>query len=524
MTKIKYFFYSKTYKSKSDKRKDLILRLKQKVFFFLLKNDFLKKKLDPVDRIQEYKEDREIHIAKNYYSRGLNKKSRPESYKQLKLPYISFLEVIEIDKFDHFKKNLISKFSSKHSGFGMDIRYKEELKEKLSKIKIDLDTSGYGKLISLNFKKLKPKHSDLIDLVNISYLKTNESYFVLLIEITTSKKFKKIESNIFESPDTDLSIRHFNSVKNILKHRFFMAHTTFSGSLARKNIDNLIFDLEFQIKHNILRHLKGYFFTSNLSFSIPRIEHYTIKNFKNLKENNSLYSFLQISSKVQFTSPDELVDIYIDEENNKVFIIKEEKHQLKENSKNDMSDYDRLESYFLMQSMSFPCIFESILNEEFSRLNHIKRKMYDFLENTNKWSFYKSFLLFKQNNCYLKLKKEITKLNLITNRYKNEFNKNSLNFLINHGYEINDFQYSDKNWRKSKELNLSDYYIKKFTSQINHLSKKKEDVNDIFRNIEELNNYRTNFILQIVSLIVGILAFIFAFEKVQDYIILIFNN
>ena len=524
MTKKKYFFYSKTYKTRSEKLNDFTLRLKQKVFLYLLKNNYFKEKLDPVDRFQEYKEDREIHIAKNFYSSGLHLKSQPNNYKKLKLPYISFIEVIEIDKFDDFKKSLISKFSSKHSGFGFDIRYKEELIEKLSKIKIQLDSSGFGKLISLNFKKLQPKNSDLIDFVHISYLKTNESYFILQIEITTSEKFKKIESKIFKSPETDLSIKYFNSTKNILKHRFFTGHTAFRGSLTRKNIDNLISDLEYQIQHNILKHLKGYFYNSKLNSKIPRIEHYTVKGFKELKEKNYFSTFLNLSSQFQFTSPDELVDIYFDQEDNKVFIIKEEKHQMKANTESDRSDYDRLESYFVVQSMTFPCVFESILNEEFSRLNHIKREMYDFLEESNKWRFYKSFLLFKQNSNYLKLKKEITKLNLITNRYKNEFNKKALQFLINHGYEINDYKYSDLNWRKSDESNLSDFFVKRFTTQINYLAKKKDDVNLIFRNMEELNSYRTNFILQIVSIIVGVLAFIFAFEKVQDFITLILNS
>jgi hypothetical protein len=68
------------------------------------------------------------------------------------------------------------------------------------------------------------------------------------------------------------------------------------------------------------------------------------------------------------------------------------------------------------------------------------------------------------------------------------------------------------------------YYIEKFKNDIKYLTKKKDDVNIVFKNIEELNSYRTNFILQIVSLIVGILAFIFAFEKVRDFILSLVNE
>lgn len=519
-----YFYYEKKHKTKSEKREEYAYKLKQKLYTFLLENRYFEKKLNAIDRHTKLRNDREIHISRNYYSDRIISKNQPKSYKKLKLPYISFFEVIEIDKFDNFKKNLISKFSSKHSRFGKEIRYKDELEKKLNKIKIDLDSSGFGNLINLNFKELKTNHSDYIDFLTISYIKTNESYFILHIEVKPSEKFNKVSSKIFKSSETSLSTRHFHSFKNIFKDRLFTGYTSFKGSLTRENIDNLISDLQFQIDYNILRHLNGYFTTSKLTHKIPKIEHYTIKKLKKHKENNSFYSFFSFSNIVQFTSKDGLVDVYTNNEDNLVTIIKEEEHGKKIRTGSDHTDYDWLESYYLIQSMAFPCVFDAILNEEFSKLNHIKRKMYDFLENTNKWRFYKYFLLFHQNNKYLKLKKEITKLNLITNRYKNEFNDRALNFLINHSSDVSQYEYSDKNRRQIDESNLLTYYIEKFKDRIKYLTKKKDDINTVFKNIEELNSYRTNFILQVVSLIIGILAFIFAFEKVRDYIMELLNK
>lgn len=513
-----YFYYNKKHKTRVEKREDYSYKIKQKLFNFLLGNKYLEKKLHVFDRHTKIQNEREIHISKNYYSDKIIFKNQPKNYKKLELPYISFFEVIEIDKFDNFKKNLISKFSSKHSSFGNDIRYKDKLEKKLSKIKIDLDSLGFDNLINLNFKEIKTNHSDLIDFLSISYIKTNESYFILHIKVKPSEKFKKIISKIFKSPETSLSTRHFHSFKNIFKHKLFTSYTSFKGSLTRENIDNLISDVQFQINHNLLKPLNGYFTTSKLTDKIPKIEHYTIKKLKKHKEKNSFYSFFNFSNIVQFTSKDELVDIYTNKEDNIIYIIKEKEHGKKDRTGKDYTDYDKIESYYLIQSMAFPCVFDSILNQEFSKLNHIKRKMYDFLENTSKWKFYKYFLLFHQNNQYLKLKKEITKLNLITNRYKNEFNERSLNFLINHSSDISEYEYSNKNRRNIKESNLLSYYVEKFKNDIIYLTKKKDDVNIVFKNIEELNSYRTNFILQIVSLIVGILAFIFAFEKVRDFI------
>jgi len=84
------------------------------------------------------------------------------------------------------------------------------------------------------------------------------------------------------------------------------------------------------------------------------------------------------------------------------------------------------------------------------------------------------------------------------------------------------FTFSNKN--EDNQVNLLNYLIKKFKSEISHLTKKKDDINEVFKNIEELNSYRTNYILQIVSLLIGVLAFIFAFDKVKDFFILIFNK
>lgn len=512
----KYFYFEKKYKTKEERKSDFHLNLKQKLFYSILDNKYLKNHLNSIDRFYKFKDERDVRVYKNLYSDKRLFKTELKNHKTLKLPYISFYEVIEIDKFDSFKQKLISNFSKKHTGFGRDIKYKDELIEKLNSVKISLDTSGFGKLISLNFKKLKARHSNLIDFVNISYLKTRESFFILHLEITTSEKFNELFTKITESSETGLSVRHFHSYKNILKFRIFNAHTTFKSSLTRENIDNLISDLQFQINHNILSHLDGFFNKNNLESRLPKTLHFTIKDLHSFKQGKDIDSFFNFNNINQFTSNDKLVDIYLDEGNNNTYIIKEEGHGKKENSSTDHTDYDRLESYFLIQSLTFPSSFQAILNEDFERINQIKREMYDFLEISNKWSFYNYFQLINLNIKYMRLKKEITKLNLISSRYKNEFNERTLNFLINHSTNISEYSHSDKNRRFVENLNLYKYFENNFTECITHLRKKIQDVNDIFKSIEELNSYRTNFILQIVSLSIAILAFVFAFDKVKN--------
>ncbi len=489
-----------------------------------MRHKFLRSKLNVIDQHRSYEIDREIPLHHSFHIDKLNMKNQPKTYKYLELSYLSFFEVIEIDKFDKFRKSLITRFSSKHSGFGKQVRFKDELSEKLSKTKINFDSSGVGGLINLDFNKNDANQSDLINHLTISYIKTNESYFILHFEVKTSEKFNDLTSEIFKSAESNIKSIEYNSIKNIIKHRIFCSYTSFKGSLTRKNIDNLISDLQYQLNYNFLRYIQGYFSNSNFSVKIPKIEHYTAKNFLKHKEKNSLFSFFNHNSNNQFSSKDKLIDVYTNKKERTIYIIKEKGHGKRDNSKSDMTNYDWLESYYLIQSMAFPCVFDSILSEEFLKLNYIKRKMYDFLENNSKWNILKSFSLLHQNNKYLKLKKEITKLNLITNKYKNEFGERSLNFFINRGGNIQEFEFSNDNRRPIKAKNLLQFYFKKFKNEIESLTNKKDDINKVFKNIEELNSYRTNYILQIVSLLIGVLAFIFAFEKMKDIIVTLVNN
>lgn len=519
-----YFYYDKKHKNGLEKRDECSYELKKKIISFLSRNKYLRDKLSPTDRHFELSYEKETHLYRNHYINNHISKNRPKNYRKLNLTHISFFEVIEIDKFDHFKKNLISKFSSKHSSFIKEVRFKDKLEKKLSEIKINLDTSGFGKLISLDFEKINDSRSDYIDFLSISYIKTNESYFILHIDVKPSKKFNEISSKILGSSETSFFTQYFHSFKNILKHGVFTSYKSLNSSLIRENIDNLLSDLQFQIKYNILKPLNGYFSLSKFATSIPKIEHYTIEEFRKHKDENTLNYFFDLSDVIQFTSRDELVDIYSNKKKNTIYIIKDHEHGKKDRTDKDYKDYERFQSYYLIKSMAFPCVFDSILSHEFLKLNHIKRKMYDFLENTSKWKSYKYLLLFKQNTEYLTLKKEITKLNLITNRYKNEFNEGALTFLINYIGDISDYSYSVKNQRKMSESNILSYYKKMFRNDIEYLTKKKDDINIVFKDIEELNSYKTNFILQIVSLIVGVLAFIFAFEKVKQLILSLLNK
>lgn len=522
MKKNNYFYYDKKYKNISEKIVNLNIRFKQFIFSLISNILFLNKKLSFIDQYYKYTDKNEPKLYNNLYIKDFKLHS-DLNLKKINLSFISFFEVIEIDKFDDFKAKLISKFSSKHSSFSDNIRYREDLIKKLSDIKISLETFSSGKLISINYKKSNSKKTNLIDRLDIDFIKKYESYFILHFKIKPSSKFYDIITQIKNHNDTTLIVRHYNSLKNIIKYRVFNSHSTFVESLTKRNIDNLISDLKYQVNQNFTKHLNGIFYPLRNDFELPSIEHYEIEEFKKVKEDKQLHSFINFVEIKQFTSEDELLDIYLENRSNKIYIIKEKGHgkiEQKPNSK-DHIDYDRLESAFLIESLSFSCVFNAILNLELKKLNLIKRSMYDFFENSNKWNIFNYLFIFHNNNKYISLKKQITKLNLTTKRFKNEFNNRTIRFFSSYS-DITKYNYSKEN-RIKEDINLLNYFTKDFAERIKILNEKTNDINDVFKNIEELNSYRTNYILQLVSLFLAVLAFIFAFDKVKDLLIKIFN-
>lgn len=85
-----YYYFNKKYKTKDEKKKDFCLNIKQTLFSFLSENKYFKKKLSSIDGSYEYRNKREAHIAKNYYSSRLKLNPEIENYRDLKLSYISF--------------------------------------------------------------------------------------------------------------------------------------------------------------------------------------------------------------------------------------------------------------------------------------------------------------------------------------------------------------------------------------------------------------------------------------------------
>lgn len=522
----KYFVYKKRYnnsiKSFIEENKD---KLKSRLQYILSKNKFTSKYLDD---FEVYSLRKKNTIDKYSYIKAFNLKNERKNkvYTEITLNEIIYFEVIEIDDFDKYKKKIISKFAKDH--FFWSTRDKDELKKKLSSIKDGLDMISWGKLFSINYNKKIKQKNDLISFVDINYIKTNESYFILKISVKTSEKFQSEFQKIIEKEDIILNVENYNSFYNIIKTKRFISFESVISSLKCRNLEYLISDLNEQVKINITGKIKGYFHNSKVNKVIPSIEFYEVKDIKKFNKDIDFKQNFDTGFDGYYASKDEEIEIFFSNTTRKsqklIQVVKQIGHGKKVNSKNDLTNYDRIETHYLLESLAFPCVFKAILSEQFDKLNKLKRDIYDFVNDSSNTSILKIFLFFNYNNRYIKLKQSLTQILLTTKRFESEFTKRKITLYTNHT-DLREFNPKDRNIRiDNAEKDLLNRIVEEFSNEIKTLDEKTKSTNEIFKSIEELNSYRTNYLLQIISLLIAFLAFILTFEKTKTFFKIIFNK
>ena len=355
--------------------------------------------------------------------------------------------------------------------------------------------------------------------------KTNESYFILKFLVNPSEKFKNIFEKIIKSEPVGLITPHFNSLLGIIKTRRFISFETFVMSLKCRNLDDLLVDLNYQIKKTLTKHFKGYFHDSKKNYMLPCIEYFEVGNMIDFHQDEDLNFNFDGGSEGYYCSNDKEIEIYPSNRNKKdqtlIKVVKQKAENKAYNTDDHPIEWNNIESSYLIKSLSFPCVFQGILKEQFRKLNLLKRNIYDFVSDSNKSKFIKSLLLFYYNSRYVKLKKELTQILLTTKRFENEFTKDKI-YLYTSEYDLRKFNHQNLN-NSSDDKNLLNFITEKLNYQVKDLDKKTQSINEIFKIIEELNIYRTNYILQITSLFVAILAFIFAFDKAKEFILKVYE-
>jgi hypothetical protein len=432
--------------------------------------------------------------------------------KTLNLTQIHYFEVLEIDNFEKYKNRIISRFSSKQAFFSAGT--KNDLKRSLSEVKNNLDVTSRGGLFTINFSKLNSKNSDLINSVQSYYIKTTESYFIIQIAVYPSKKFFDLYTNIMNQKDTGLSLPHFNSMVTILKTGKWHSHQTMLMSLKIHNLNNLLSELNEQVRINITKYFKGFFHGNKINSKLPSIQYFETNNISLLQSKKGLYSYFYPNIRGHYSLEDKQVEIFLfnhKEDETIIRVLKQKGHGTRQKDSHDLTNYDNLETYDLLRSLAFPCAFDANLLEQNKKLNKLKRDIYDFVKYSENTNALKGIFLLTHNQKYLKLKQTLTQVILNTKRFETEFTKNSIYFLTNE-FRLDSFK---PQFDSGVSKNLLAYIINNFMERIKDLESRIKSTNEVFKSMEELNAYRTNLLLQGASLFIALLAFIFAFDKVK---------
>ncbi|HTA82548.1 MAG TPA: hypothetical protein VK783_06440, partial [Bacteroidia bacterium] len=337
--------------------------------------------------------------------------------------------------------------------------------------------------------------------------------------------FQELFVKIIEQEDMAVSVPQYNSLREFFRTKRFSSSESFINSLKCENLKRLLFDMNHQVRQNLTTHFKGYFHNSDTTKLLPCIEYYEVNNIQDFHKDTDLKSNFKTGLHGYYALPDNELEVYFDSrsrnEQRLVQVVKQKGHGKKHVQENDVTDYDWLESHYLLESLAFPCVFNYILQEQSEKLNRLKRRIYDFVNYTNKMNILKSFLFVFRNKKYIELKQTLTQILLTNKRFESEFTKQNISSYTR------EFQLQDLKPRNSRipndTTNLFQWIIENFSVRIENLDKKTKDTNEIFETIEELNSYITNLFLQVISLFIASLAFIFTFNKTKNYINYIYH-
>lgn len=510
MDKTKTFF---TYKRRFDKsiKKSYVKflnKLKIKLFRFVSGNKILSKYFSPYERIEEFKFLKKFDPSHWYQdSSSLNDEENFKSipYENISLNEVIYFKTVEIDNFGKWRKKLIAKF---HNDEYLSSAFeKKRFKNDLVFLKDDLGTISFQKIASLNFSKKPRKTNDLISYVRLSFIKTEESYFILRMSVKPSNKFEEIFKEIVKNEGVNYFKTHYNNFRSIIKTRRFVSYKTYPDNLKIQNIKGLLEDLDFQVKESVLKNLIGDFH----SVKLPKIEFYIIDNIIEFKKDSEMNSYFRTSPENIYTSKNKSLKLLfkLKEDRSLIQVIKQKFNE----SSNADFEFSTIEEEYLLRSLSFPCVFQGILFMQQNRLNKLKREVYDYVSEQNNRSFFNRFLFIFSNLKYVKLKQRLAYILAINKRFENEFTEQKI-LVYTHEFKLEIFKPFEK--PISDENNLLNEIIKKFISQIKELNSITKSTNEIFKIVEELNSFRTNLILQIVSLAITFLAFIFAFQDIRS--------
>jgi len=433
-------------------------------------------------------------------------------YLDISLKEINFYDVLDIDSIR--KENIINllKRSQKYS-----YRNLHDALNQYADFKHTMNYRSMGELWNISYNGQQKKHSDYIDYISVRYIKTEESFVVLQFHIIPSNTFLETLKKIIAAENNSRGTIHYNSYLHIFRNKKFISHQSFGSNSFRRSITNLFYDIEHQTKKNVSRYLKGMFSVTKHQ-GMPRMEYYEVENFHGFHTDKTLISLFPKNFDGPFKDDNSIIEVYLselDKENRNIIrVVREVKKKdqasiLKSSSKED------IDLHFMLENFAFPCAFKAILSYQINSLNTLKRDIYDFIQYISSKRKYGILSFVATNRKYVKLKIRMIRFLTSMKKFENEF--------LNEGH----LRYYDETYlsryKATNPIKDRDVLLKGYLSEIDYLittyHSNIKNIQEVFNSVEELNSYRTNLILQLASFVVALLAFIFAFDKVKNFIV-----
>ena len=468
-------------------------------------------KLNPID-LYEIKRNKFRELFK------LDEEQVPQ-YTGIELKTLKFFEAVEIDNFEDYVSILTNKLKDQ-SPWRSDLQ-KSSIKKQLDEIKTSFDSVSYGGEIA-HQEFDGSKKNDLMQSAGIGYIKTLESYFILTIEVKPSQKFAEILKKIVAAENMGMDHLRFYGLSKILRKGIFISHTQAKMSTMAHSLSNLIGDLNHQVKINIANHLCGLF----NKVSLPRIEYYEVESMDEFQKDKKLERFIASPANA-FSLDDNKIHIvastYYRKQSGALRVIKEKGHGKKEASKSDHTDYDWVETHYLLQSLSLPWALQAIFVQQRDEFNTLKRKVYDYIKDTSQSGILKTLNFVGYSRRYVGLKILLARGVLLFKRFEDEFGPRNLRiFSRDPSLDIFKNKTTDPHM-VDKEKNLQLHFESFLTLQIKELNKNIETLQQVFKPIEDISVYRTNFWLQIISISIGIVAIIMTLDKAWEVVVKFFG-
>lgn len=422
-------------------------------------------------------------------------------YSEVKTKSITLVEVIEIDEFDEFEKAIVKLVSSKSNLYnynpsGDNIK---KVKHRLQDIKVEFNKIKYESLFAFDLRESTHPDFSLIDFLSCSFVKTHESYVILQFLVKPSALFHESFEKLLEGKSGMMSIPIYNNIVTALRTNRAYNQST-SRDIIENNISYLFMDINVQVKRFVKRHFNGLFLKSAKLNYLPSVEVFTVNSIPECLAGKGLKNYLRRASYDDYMNEDQTLAVV--SQNLMFDFVKLRGFKILITDKFMASEEESVVNYHiekLIRAVSVTWALRNITDVIGTRSIDLKRRVFDFIKINSKKSLINWLLRIPRTYEMISLKSSLVQMKVVVGRLENEFAPKNLKIYTQDAH-------LEELVNAEREGNFKIRVTSQIRYRIEHLEREIDQLKQYFKLVEEINKFRTNLSLQIVSLLVGIMS------------------